>query len=122
MVWVGDGVWVSIRLDSTIRLYHAYNYSHLQDVDVQPFIIKMLGKMFHSVLCYRIYVVSVMNVLLKVKIVTFTFIAQINYVDILTKNKSRIISNNKVLHFILFRCLVHIFKSLSNIKPVQEIM
>lgn len=44
MVWVGDGVWVSIRLDSTIRLYHAYNYSHLQDVDVQPFIIKMLGK------------------------------------------------------------------------------
>lgn len=46
MVWVGDGVWVSIRLDSTIRLYHAYNYSHLQDVDVQPFIIKMLGKFF----------------------------------------------------------------------------
>jgi len=44
MVWVGDGVWVSIRLDSTIRLYHAYNYNHLQDVDVQPFIIKMLGK------------------------------------------------------------------------------
>lgn len=46
MVWVGDGVWVSIRLDSTIRLYHAYNYNHLQDVDVQPFIIKMLGKTF----------------------------------------------------------------------------
>lgn len=44
MVWVGDGVWISIRLDSTIRLYHAYNYNHLQDVDVQPFIIKMLGK------------------------------------------------------------------------------
>jgi hypothetical protein len=52
MVWVGDGVWVSIRLDSTIRLYHAYNYSHLQDVDVQPFIIKMLGK-FSSIYYFK---------------------------------------------------------------------
>lgn len=49
MVWVGDGVWVSIRLDSTIRLYHAYNYNHLQDVDVQPFIIKMLGKLHYNI-------------------------------------------------------------------------
>lgn len=54
MVWVGDGVWISIRLDSTIRLYHAYNYSHLQDVDVQPFIIKMLGK-FVSIIIYNRY-------------------------------------------------------------------
>ncbi|XP_025413957.1 JNK-interacting protein 3 isoform X3 [Sipha flava] len=54
MVWVGDGVWVSIRLDSTIRLYHAYNYSHLQDVDVQPFIIKMLGSDKPQLSCIRI--------------------------------------------------------------------
>ncbi|XP_050419559.1 JNK-interacting protein 3 isoform X3 [Adelges cooleyi] len=54
MVWVGDGVWVSIRLDSTIRLYHAYNYSHLQDVDVQPFIIKMLGSDKPHLSCIRI--------------------------------------------------------------------
>lgn len=52
MVWVGDGVWVSIRLDSTIRLYHAYNYSHLQDVDVQPFIIKMLGKFILHIIIF----------------------------------------------------------------------
>ncbi|CAH1726033.1 unnamed protein product [Aphis gossypii] len=54
MVWVGDGVWVSIRLDSTIRLYHAYNYNHLQDVDVQPFIIKMLGSDKPQLSCIRI--------------------------------------------------------------------
>lgn len=55
MVWVGDGVWVSIRLDSTIRLYHAYNYNHLQDVDVQPFIIKMLGM---CICCFLIYITT----------------------------------------------------------------
>ncbi|XP_050539703.1 JNK-interacting protein 3 [Daktulosphaira vitifoliae] len=54
MVWVGDGVWISIRLDSTIRLYHAYNYTHLQDVDVQPFIIKMLGSDKPHLSCIRI--------------------------------------------------------------------
>ena len=29
----GDGVWVSVRLDSTLRLYHAETFQHLQDVD-----------------------------------------------------------------------------------------
>ena len=42
--WVGDGVWVSIRLDSTLRLYHAHTYQHLQDVDIEPYVSKMLGK------------------------------------------------------------------------------
>merc|ERR1711892_499415 len=32
MAWVGDGVWVSIRLDSTLRLYHAHTHEHQQDV------------------------------------------------------------------------------------------
>ncbi|XP_078323877.1 C-Jun-amino-terminal kinase-interacting protein 4-like isoform X18 [Crassostrea virginica] len=41
--WVGDGVWVSIRLDSTLRLYHAYTHQHLQDVDIEPYVSKMLG-------------------------------------------------------------------------------
>ncbi|KAK7861989.1 hypothetical protein R5R35_013536 [Gryllus longicercus] len=43
MVWLGDGVWVSIRLDSTLRLYHAHTYQHLQDVDIEPYVSKMLG-------------------------------------------------------------------------------
>ena len=44
MAWLGDGVWVSIRLDSTLRLYHAHTYEHLQDVDIEPYVSKMLGK------------------------------------------------------------------------------
>ncbi|CAG7722178.1 unnamed protein product [Allacma fusca] len=43
MAWCGDGVWVSIRLDSTLRLYHAETYEHLQDVDIEPYVSKMLG-------------------------------------------------------------------------------
>ncbi|KAK0419757.1 hypothetical protein QR680_014306 [Steinernema hermaphroditum] len=43
MQWVGDGVWISIRLDSTLRLYHAHTYQHLQDVDIDPYVTKMLG-------------------------------------------------------------------------------
>jgi hypothetical protein len=52
MAWLGDGVWVSIRLDSTLRLYHAHTYQHLQDVDIEPYVSKMLGEfeftMFYS--------------------------------------------------------------------------
>lgn len=56
----GLGIWVSIRLDSTLRLYHAisgksrgffhghffiiYSGEHLQDIDVEPFVSKMFGK------------------------------------------------------------------------------
>ena len=40
---LGDGVWVSIRLDSTLRLYNARTYHHLQDVDIEPYVSKMLG-------------------------------------------------------------------------------
>ncbi|VDN52421.1 unnamed protein product [Dracunculus medinensis] len=43
MQWIGDGVWLSIRLDSTLRLFHAYTYIHLQDVDIEPHVTKMLG-------------------------------------------------------------------------------
>lgn len=43
LAWVGDGVWVSIRLDSTLRLYHARTLQHLQDVDVEPYVSKVLG-------------------------------------------------------------------------------
>lgn len=43
MAATGLGVWVSIRLDSTLRLYHAHTYEHLQDVDIEPYVSKMLG-------------------------------------------------------------------------------
>ncbi|CAF1621550.1 unnamed protein product, partial [Adineta ricciae] len=43
MTWSGDGVWLSIRLSSTLQLYHAQTYQHLQDVDVQPYVEKMIA-------------------------------------------------------------------------------
>ncbi|XP_042905516.1 C-Jun-amino-terminal kinase-interacting protein 4 isoform X2 [Parasteatoda tepidariorum] len=43
MAWIGDGVWITIRLDSTLRLYHAHTRQHLQDVDIEPYVSKMLG-------------------------------------------------------------------------------
>ncbi|XP_050360930.1 JNK-interacting protein 3 isoform X2 [Nymphalis io] len=38
-----DGVWVSIKMDSALRLYHAHTYAHLKDVDIEPYVSKMLG-------------------------------------------------------------------------------
>ncbi|KAI3387356.1 hypothetical protein SNEBB_003876 [Seison nebaliae] len=38
-----DGVWLSMRLDSTLRLFHAHSYQHLQDIDIGPFITNILG-------------------------------------------------------------------------------
>lgn len=52
MAWVGDGVWVSIRLDSTLRLYHAHTQEHLQDVDIEPYVSKMLGECRDDVTFY----------------------------------------------------------------------
>ncbi|XP_060809868.1 JNK-interacting protein 3 isoform X2 [Amyelois transitella] len=43
MACEGDGVWVSIKMDSTLRLYHAHTYQHLKDVDIEPYVSKMLG-------------------------------------------------------------------------------
>ncbi|KAM9424541.1 C-Jun-amino-terminal kinase-interacting protein 4 isoform 2-T2 [Pholidichthys leucotaenia] len=43
LAWHGDGIWVSIRLDSTLRLFHAHTHQHLQDVDIEPYVSKMLG-------------------------------------------------------------------------------
>lgn len=44
MTWSSDGVWLSVRLSSTLQLYHARTYHHLQDVDVQPYVEKMIGR------------------------------------------------------------------------------
>ena len=53
IAWVGDGVWVSIRLDSTLRLYHAYTHQHLQDVDIEPYVSKMLGEYVSPIVSYK---------------------------------------------------------------------
>ena len=63
MAWIGDGVWVSIRLDSTLRLYHAHTLEHLQDVDVEPYVSKMLGmKQVYLILLSSIIIYFVYNV------------------------------------------------------------
>ncbi|XP_065095147.1 JNK-interacting protein 3 isoform X2 [Ochlerotatus camptorhynchus] len=43
MAATGLGVWVSIRLDSTLRLFSSENYCHIQDIDIEPYVSKMLG-------------------------------------------------------------------------------
>lgn len=55
LAWIGDGVWVSIRLDSTLRLYHAHTHQHLQDVDIEPYVSKMLGETVLASYIYHIY-------------------------------------------------------------------
>lgn len=67
MCWTGDGVWVSIRPDATLRLFHAYTYEHLQDMDVEPHVTKMIGE------CYR----SPLSQLIVFKIYFFTCTAHV---------------------------------------------
>ncbi|XP_038237036.1 C-Jun-amino-terminal kinase-interacting protein 3-like isoform X2 [Dermochelys coriacea] len=43
MVLAGDGVWVSVRLDPTLRLFHAATGQPLQEIDLTPFIHRMFG-------------------------------------------------------------------------------
>ncbi|XP_075676171.1 JNK-interacting protein syd isoform X2 [Dermatophagoides pteronyssinus] len=48
---MGDGVWCSFRLDSTLRLYSALKpYQHLQTIDIEPYVTKMvMSKSFNFV-------------------------------------------------------------------------
>ncbi|XP_073458777.1 C-Jun-amino-terminal kinase-interacting protein 3-like isoform X2 [Aquarana catesbeiana] len=39
----GDGVWVSVRLDSILRMFHAQTGQPLQELELEPFIQRMLG-------------------------------------------------------------------------------
>ncbi|MEE6483188.1 hypothetical protein FKM82_013461 [Ascaphus truei] len=43
MAAAGEGVWVSVRLDSILRLLHAQTGQLLQEVELEPFIQRMLG-------------------------------------------------------------------------------
>ncbi|XP_055357155.1 C-Jun-amino-terminal kinase-interacting protein 3-like isoform X2 [Paramacrobiotus metropolitanus] len=44
MVVVGQGVWISLRLDNTLRLFHARTMQHLQDLAVEPLCALVAGK------------------------------------------------------------------------------
>ena len=44
MVTVGDGVWISLKYDSTLRLFHATNFTHMQDLDIAPSVRRVLGE------------------------------------------------------------------------------
>ncbi|GAV00407.1 hypothetical protein RvY_11259-2 [Ramazzottius varieornatus] len=44
MAWIGEGVWVSIRLDNTLRLFHTGTHQHLQDLNIEPLSSMMTGK------------------------------------------------------------------------------
>ncbi|KAM4651903.1 C-Jun-amino-terminal kinase-interacting protein 4-like [Discoglossus pictus] len=39
----GEGVWVSVRLDSVLRLFHSETGQPLQELELEPFIQRMLG-------------------------------------------------------------------------------
>lgn len=40
---LGDGIWCSFRLDSTLRLYCAFKpYQHIQSIDIEPYVSKMV--------------------------------------------------------------------------------
>ena len=47
MLTVGDGVWVSFKHESILRLFHATSFTHMQDIDVGPVVHKVLGKDSH---------------------------------------------------------------------------
>ena len=40
----GDGVWISIRLSASLRLYHAETLELLQDFDLRPSIEPILSE------------------------------------------------------------------------------
>lgn len=56
MIGVGDGVWVSIKYDPTIRLFHASTFQHMQDLDISPPIHRMLGGWESPALLQALYV------------------------------------------------------------------
>ena len=43
LIVVGDGVWISFIQDSTLRLYNATTFTHMQDLDIAPAIRRNIG-------------------------------------------------------------------------------
>lgn len=47
MLCVGEGVWISFKMDSVLRLYNATSFAHMQDLNIAPSIHKILGRCGH---------------------------------------------------------------------------
>ena len=43
MVPVGDGVWISLKYDSTLRLFHGTTLTCMQDLNIGPSVQRLLG-------------------------------------------------------------------------------
>lgn len=54
------GVWISVRQESTLRLYHVDTYDHLQDLDLSPKIHALL-QLPHYIVLIRITALHVSN-------------------------------------------------------------
>ena len=64
---VGEGVWISFKQDSTLRLYNATTFTHMQDLDIAPAIKRNIGMLY----CYifastHICIIHVRYVLLNI--------------------------------------------------------
>ncbi|VDL99028.1 unnamed protein product [Schistocephalus solidus] len=46
MSWVRDGVWISLRRQPILRLFDAYSYTLLQEIDLSTILIQSLGQGF----------------------------------------------------------------------------
>ena len=44
MVSFSDGMWISFKSDSTIRLFHTTSFNHMQDIDIASPIRRVLCK------------------------------------------------------------------------------
>ena len=49
----GVGVWVSIRMESTLKLFHAVTHQHLQDLNPEASIIRILGTFILNIFSRR---------------------------------------------------------------------
>ena len=67
MVPVGDGVWISFKFDSTLRLFHGTTLTCMQDLDIGPSVQRILGEIqctiislthIHVGLCLSVHIVS----------------------------------------------------------------
>uniref|UniRef100_A0A3B4WD75 C-Jun-amino-terminal kinase-interacting protein 4 n=1 Tax=Seriola lalandi dorsalis TaxID=1841481 RepID=A0A3B4WD75_SERLL len=98
LAWDGDGIWVSIRLDSTLRLFHAHTFQHLQDVDIEPYVSKMLGtgKLGFSfvritalmVSCNRLWIGTGNGVIISIPLTDSELAILLSHVMILEKTRS----------------------------------
>ena len=44
LVVVGEGVWISFKQDSTLRLYNGTTFNHMQNLDIAPAIRRNISK------------------------------------------------------------------------------